>query len=1255
MVIISNVDKFQPSFIRFPINDNTTGYKPLSMPMILVVPRRIDEVGALVPDSDVFLTKKDLSSGSTYQVPGVRMLLENVPSQALIVGHQYRDKNGNQIRYPDRELYSKEVLADNFENLRIDLNRDDIKYFKLDAKGDIQAYVTKSEAVEGDYFTYRTISGVEASLLYLPSAFYYDISELKIDDMLTLPDNYYNLVYETQYYRRNVINAGKLTQYICVDISSIELAFNSLRVNHPGQILSEFTRLTPPPYLNEKPYDEDETVAFYRPFTTALQDIYDEQVLLEVVSWIYETPAELLPYLAYQLGWDLPFFPQSLDRQRRAVLRKITSLQQLKGSKQAVVTIFNLFGFDVLLSNLWWSLDSKRLIRPNEMLPTEYENQEIVEALNVQFETVVGAVSGDSPDLPNQIVYYRYDISTNQRFLAYNSNFLFRPKSVVDAEGETQLTDGGSVFLYGIKVTKGSPADIILQGITNSVNDDPVDFGINHNIIEDGDVLTPKFLYDALEGQSVLGISIVQMTGNRSTLVKISNLGFNAPFASTPISGTSNIVNNSIGYDNIFVPDNYTNVRFDRLSNRLSFTFESPISNDEVVYVYAAYRKAVYIMSPDMMNRRSNYFDLELFLSGTTEQLNPITLNYAIDFLNRVKAMHSILRTIRQRINLNEDYEVTDLSVGGDVLQRPNTDLGMLQVPPAILPGGGSGIECFDYSPRNLGYKQADIDLRNIKIERLESEFLASESLDRIPFSATIERILPNVPANTGNDFYTPYNQDRVITSTRDSRLVIDGVRREPRPNSNQLSGQPSDPINPFPGDDILLGDLKKYRELTTNSDSSMVIKMLSQESAPGETLKQVDNITDFSYKGRVADTLLYSQVPTFGEQFRSVMCGLRLGSGTYYSYPYRSEPANPGTRNPAQNSKTNYLIFSGNSPVEGVEYFKYGLEKTYFDQPLNYPQAYQYADLLGKIYRAYPNSNNESTIHYFNCQKTFEYDQKYNLALTRPNIDIIKPTLHLPGCRFPTLNRLKNDYENTSYRARPWDDAYSTYCGQRGSCGNKEPSFLNVKQIPGTDGNTSISFDDRPCMVYGNNIEEDIPTLTTYTGSNDTNIIHKVYMGDADSNPAVSFEQVCPFDSNVSSEGYISTNDPIFPYVTGDQDYADGYPCVFGIQNVDVTVNYTYNDAILLLGVPQDITGYTTVLFLLGSGMLNELGVRLSCPSQNEQYNNDFTLFINQNGDLQTDPDILYVSAPMSLEERLSISNLYLDGSIPSLLETVL
>ena len=266
-MIITNIDPFQPSFVLYPVNDNTTGYKAISLPMILIVPKRLDTAGYPVVNSEVFLTKKDLITNQTYTVEGFKLLIENVPSQALIVGHQNRDKNGKQLRYPDKELYSREILNQEFFDTQIDFSSASVTFFVLAPDG-TRTPISKVDVYSGCYFTYRTKAGVLSDAIYYQGALYYDLSLIALNDIILLEDGYYNLVYQTEYYNRNIINQGSLTEYVCIDILTKDLAHSTFKLNHPGEILSEFKRLTPRPYLNEKPADQDETVAFYRPFTT---------------------------------------------------------------------------------------------------------------------------------------------------------------------------------------------------------------------------------------------------------------------------------------------------------------------------------------------------------------------------------------------------------------------------------------------------------------------------------------------------------------------------------------------------------------------------------------------------------------------------------------------------------------------------------------------------------------------------------------------------------------------------------------------------------------------------------------------------------------------------------------------------------------------------------------------------------------------------------------------------------------------------
>ena len=47
------IDRWNPSFYRFPIQSMRTGFQPVSLPLILVVPGRLTSSGQPIANSDV--------------------------------------------------------------------------------------------------------------------------------------------------------------------------------------------------------------------------------------------------------------------------------------------------------------------------------------------------------------------------------------------------------------------------------------------------------------------------------------------------------------------------------------------------------------------------------------------------------------------------------------------------------------------------------------------------------------------------------------------------------------------------------------------------------------------------------------------------------------------------------------------------------------------------------------------------------------------------------------------------------------------------------------------------------------------------------------------------------------------------------------------------------------------------------------------------------------------------------------------------
>lgn len=1177
------IDQHNPSFVLFPVNNNRTAWRPFGLPMILVVPHKRDAGGVALANA---------------QVSEVRIYIEDVPREARVAGHQNIGR-----RFPDRELYAENVdsleLADRLLNLQ------SLTYFRAGEE------IEYADVRHGDTIRYTTATGIASELTYLSGADYYDLSDLLIDVEL-LPSDLYNLVYEARYYRRVVSQDGR-SDFLCIDSGTQALAIHKFQIDHPGRVLEEFYRLTPPPYLTNASKAQDTTVGLYRPFTDLLQDVADEQTLLERVNWVFEAPAEAIPYLSALLGWDIPYFPDSLDQLRRAVLRRTVEFQRLKGSRRAIVNIFRLFGFEVLISSLWWSADGRRLIRPDQSLPLEYQDQTIT------------TVEVDQVDLV-------LDGHAVTDFTPLQIPLLFRPQEKSGLDAFTALRDGGQILLTVYVVEDGGDAQVALDGITAAIKADPTGYGIGADCVEDADgYIFPQAVTDAMAGKELRGYSQIQMAGRLGDPVDETLVGPDIPVKSSGVS-------------------------FNRETNVLNLTFNGLVQYR--VYGFVTYRRYEFSVPDVLAELQSNRFDLQVLTPALDQFADPTTLEFAVQFLYKLKAFHSLLNVIRTRAELTETYEVTTLCVGGEYAQRFDTDIGRLQVAPAIIPQVGDEGDCALLDPRTLGYKDADLLLRLRKLTNLPEEHAAWKALDDRE-SGTGTRVTPNQPADRDQCRYNPFGQDRIAVQ---ARIEARDTQTGPGPLANSLgSGPPASP-------DVSPQD-QEGQSTSTNSDSSGYGSFTREYTEPPEPICDLDNITDYCYKGRVEDELLYR--PTIKAQ---ELAGLRapvlsMGQGVYWTYPAYSKIARPGVGRRDSRGLTNRIRFSGGARAGSVQHYRTGHQGTYLGLDPHQRLPAKNNSLLGRLYRDYGTPGvGAETLHFTNRLGDPIVDQRYQLALQRPALGIQVPTMHLPGCRFPLLNKLKDDYSSADYDARPWD---FNPCGPKGVCG-RDPTYLNFSMTVGDDGNETLSFDQQPYQVLGNNLDADIPTagdhtLVTSASFADTDVIHKVYMEDATANPAVELDNVCDFDSAVA-DGAVETTEPLFSSYancetdpTRYRDYADGYPCLSGFQDYEAEEN-EYADVLEGLGVPANSESDTQVLFLLSSGVRD--GTRgwrldggctvLSCT---ETAASDtlcaLDSYLNPDGEYDFSPDHLELDVRMKLEESFTAELTQLDGAIPTLMET--
>lgn len=1198
-----------PSFVLFPVNNNRTGWRPFGAPVLLVVPHRRTISGIPLGNSQVF---------------NVKVFIEDVPRTARVAGHDHIG-----LKYPDKELFTFNVDSMGLSDRLIKV--EDYDFFRSEVP------IDTVQATYGDKFYYTTSSGVTAQIDYLPGANYYDLSDILID-FEHLPSDKYNLVYQAEYFTR-ILSEDQRQEFLCLDTNTISLALLKFKVKHPGAVIEEFERLTPAPYLTNAERSQDTTLALYRPFTDSLENIYDEQDLLESVNWVYDTPPETIPYLSQLLGWDLPYFPRSLDRLRKAVLRRTVEFQNLTGSKRAIVELFRLFGFEILITNLWWSSDGKVLIRPDDKQAFGYEDEQISTLPIDQIETVI------------------IDWSDNG-FGQFSIPLLFRPQTQPSVSQYTALLDGGDVTIEAYVVNKDSQAYVRLAEICNKIQLDPKYFGNNSGGLKTdiNGYFRSTYINQQLEGLQIDGHSQCLVTGKMG---QVAQAGGNGPIL--PISADG--------------------IAFNRNDNLLNIVLNGDLNlQNQSVFCFVYYHRFEYSVPQTIKDLQSNRFDVQIVTQELTEFADPVVLEFALDFLDRIKAFHSLLNKIIFTVELNESYSVTDWCVGGDFSQRWDIDAGKLQVPPAIIPNLPDDITvCSKLDPKSLGYKDTDILLRLRLLSNLPDEYAVWEKLDARTDQPTGATRLPLLSPADGRSKckFNYLGQDRVLDTRIDQRTIEIG----PSPNSNSIQSGYSNNFQESPVDLIDNGLFDQTGPATSsNSDSSLYGSITREYTQIRQSWCELDESTDYCYKGRVDDEILYR--PTLSQQELIVFkpCSIDLGVGVYYTFPSYSQSVIRGVQKPAKYSRSPRTVFSGGATTSGQQLHIQSIQGPYLKAP--YDQPLQRDSLLSRLYRDYDNPQ-DYTLHYSD-RPVGDTDQRFNLALNRPQLNIQKSTLHLPGCRFPVLNALLQDFYHPSWEARPWDDDFSTYCGPRFICSGKEPSFLNSKMIVLTDGNEYLVYDQLPFQALGNGLVPDISsfgdhTLTTESMIEETDVVHKVYMQNVDNgHECLELDSVCDYDTNVIKQGIkpgvASIINPIFNSYAqcGDEilDFADGHACVGGYQpydGEDLDQDGLYEEVLYGLGLDTTVTDQPSeMLIFLNSGIISEDGLRLDCGCllvncDNPTYGYEdlgsicsANLFKDNLGNYDWDSAHLQINSTMKLVEQSGTNSIQLDGSVRSLLETI-
>lgn len=361
-----------PHFILFPVNNDRTGYQNVALPVLYVEPRRIDENGIAIQDSNAL---------------SVRFYVVDAPDPARVNGPFSQN-----IRIPDQSLFEVELNS-------VDLSQKQLNLTGLVFFNSSGQEITINEAVDGDTFQY-TVSGISTTrfsnptttVVYYRDAYYYDVSDVFINPNDLPKPKRYLFVWESVFFRR-IATANNDLKCISGEQGLAQLIFD---MNHPGDVHEQMRRMTPGLYFD---YDgetvqNDPTLQFYRPFADILQDIFDEQSFLDGVNQIDTIPAEYIPYLAYLIGVDLPNFPGTTDSLRRSILNRGAELQKLKSSRRVLNELFSMFGFVVEIVNLQANLTGNKYLSPGDGLETQLLTQSDIVLSDYG---TVGFTPGDVP------------------------------------------------------------------------------------------------------------------------------------------------------------------------------------------------------------------------------------------------------------------------------------------------------------------------------------------------------------------------------------------------------------------------------------------------------------------------------------------------------------------------------------------------------------------------------------------------------------------------------------------------------------------------------------------------------------------------------------------------------------------------------------------------------------------------------------------------------------------------------------------
>lgn len=1090
----------QPFWHFLPYINNRTAWKPISFPAILIIPFGASTSGNPLSQS----APKD-----------VTISILDVIRRNKVAGHQYKD-----VFFPDAELYTVTITSLELSKRLIDISD-----------------------FENDGINSKIINrrGLYGTVPYDQNSLYYDFSDIEIP-VDNLANGRYQLSYRARLNRRVYDSLGGL---VCIDDDLEDLIITNLDINHPGEIINETVKTSPSIWFSNTNLGNEPLITLYKPLTDCLQNVFDEQILLSRINFINNAYPETIQLLGQTIGWEIPYFPKSLDPLRKSVLRTSTYFQKNRANFNSIHQLFDLFGYNILLRNLWYKPDNSELVEPKyDYAPIQYLDQYVL-------DVAVGNLKAPG--------FYSTEVP-----------LICKPSTKTKYDNFTDV--GSDVYIDSYVVRVGSDAESEIINFLNSGNYDDITESVSGVLNNDLNArLLGKDIYASHQVK-------IELNGNVKTIYKTGP---------RPI---------------LFEPE----LSLDKYKPSVNIKLDGHWDDEQLaIYILVIYKtQKVVINDPGYTEKRSNYFDIRVNSRDDTLSPTSLVLDYALEFLYRIKALHSLLRNIFIESTSSEVYLVTDYCYGPGLSISSDSDIGQQQVPPAIIPIDDNG-KCQEQDARNLGYKDSDISYRDRITFGLIEEWNSYLSYDDRQSNGGILGMLPQIPDIARMiGLYNGYNQDAFI-NTYDQTTVFGVI--EPFDLSNQLIYTRS--TNIYNYDDSLVNinnrctGFRSLGQLTYDEDYQPVNNLEVREP--------------ICFKGRVGNELFINLSNNNDEQVLLTGCVNNMGNGAMFITPKRSTIVRGGSTNRLIGSKSPKPIISSNQPVSGIDFEDYYNEK--FDQVDVDPIR-----IIGET---------DSVLHYWDRPTTV--DSTWDSAShTVPNLGIQRTSMHFPGTRFISMAKYNGTFTSDVHTHRPWD---FDVC--------EDP--LNARLVTGVDGNEYLVFDNVQYSFTNNTGDPDIPMMGSplISSVSPDQVVHAIYSRFADGNTL----GLCPFDTSVDSLGTTNVNAPLFKSAvqcgTGDiRDYADGYPCVTGILNLspDYASEYDYDT-----GSTGPISGL--YLFTLMSGILDgSQGIRMDCdcsvaPCDTTAPPAQCTI---------RDTDDIDISQFLALPEDIGICSIALDGEIPSMFE---